>query len=107
MTTKIKNILPFLEFLYGLKNVERIDFFKTAKKNTLKSIIDLIFNVYLGNISIPSEIVAQLRPLKKQIELLCKQKISLKERKKIIMSKYFFQKFFSIVLPYLVREFSK
>ena len=102
MSGKIKQILPILDFLNSLDKTARIKFLKKSHTNMLKSLIDLIYNINLGNIHMPKVEIERLRKYKTQIKSLCVKKKTISERKKIIIKKDLLGKLLPILIPVLL-----
>ena len=107
MSGKIKKILPILEFLNSLNKTARVKFLKKSHINLFKSLIDLVYNINLGNIYMPKVEVERLRKYKTQIKNLCAKKKGITERKKIIMKKDLLGKLLPILIPVLLDRISK
>lgn len=100
---RIKRILPIIEYSIGLKEKKRKSFLTKLDSNVVKAILDLIFNVFKGNLSIKPEIVDNLRKHKKFFYKICAPKLSLANRKKqLVNNKVFFKTIFPMLVPELV-----
>ena len=102
MNSHLKSALPLLEFIHSLDKKERGAFLNRCKNNVIKTIVDIIWNVYRGNLNLPPTLVEELRPLKNRIKRLCAKKKSLKSRRKEIILGDLFTTLFSILLPFFL-----
>ena len=103
MTTKIKRILPIVEYIVGLTPKPRKQFLHKLEKNVIKSIIDLLFNVYKSNIAIQPSVVDKLKKYKKYFHDICAQKASYaKRRDQLVKNPVFFKNIFPLLIPQLL-----
>lgn len=103
MAAKIKRILPIVEYIVGLGDKPRKQFLDKLDKNVIKTIIDLLFNVYKSNIFIQPSVVEKLRKFKKVFHDICTQKASyVKRRDLLIKNRVFFKNIFPLLIPQLL-----
>ena len=103
MATKLRRIIPIIEYLVSLNSVGRKKFIKGAKPAVIKSLVDLLYNVNIGSIVLPSATIEQLRPYKKNIKAVCAPKKSLaKRRLDLTQGDRIFAKVVPILLPHLL-----
>ena len=99
--SEIKRLLHLIEFLNGFKEKTRRKYLQAAPTAVIKFLTDLCYNVLLGNIKLDLKVLSKLKLQRRLIESLCKKKISLKKRKKILMKKKFFSDVIAPIIPTL------
>ena len=103
MAAKLRRIIPMIEYLVSLNGAGRKKFVKEANAAVIKSIVDLMYNVNIGSIGLPSETIEQLRPYKKNIQAVCAPKKSLaKRRQELIKGDRIFNNVVPILSPHLI-----
>ena len=102
MRQKIKKFIPVLELIQNLEEQNRRVYLKSAKVDIIKFISELLYNVNIGTLPISPEVLNKLRPFKTLIKKICKKKISLKERKKILSKPSFYSNVISPLIPFLI-----
>ena len=102
MNSHLKSAIPLLEFIHSLTKKERETFLKRCKNSVIKTIVDIIWNVYKGNLDLPMSLIEKLRPLQNKIKRLCVKKKPLKTRRKEIILGDLFANLFSILLPFFL-----
>ena len=98
MATKIKKILPDIEFLSLLKRSERESYLKKAKMVHIKLYKTFIANIYFRNVPISSEAVKKLKCYRSKLAQICAKTSSVKNVRNLLIDKDFFAKFLKIVL---------
>ena len=99
---KWKKITPMIDFLSKLSKIQRKQFLTSAKPHIIKNLVDLIYNfISPGHFPVPPEILQKLRPLEKELKLICQKKVSLQMRKKLLMKNDCLGRLFSIIVPVL------
>ena len=97
----IQQILPAIEYICALSGKEQALHVKTLKKEAVKVLVDILFNVEKGVLSVNPDIVAQLKPYKRLILSMTKKSGGLKQRQKLLQKKGIFSKIFCPLLPVL------
>ena len=98
MASKIKKILPDIEFLSLLKRTERETYLGKAKIVHIKLYKTFIANIYFKNVPITSETIKKLKCYKKKLAQICDTTSTVKNVRNLLIEKDFFGKFLKIVL---------
>ena len=101
MKKEIKHVLPALEFICQLNDKEQSLRIKKLDIKAVKTLLDILLNVYLGVLPVDTETIKSLKLEKKNISELVKKGKSLKGKIKILSKKGVFKKIFSPILPAL------
>ena len=102
MKTKIRNFIPLLEMLQALSAKERNAYIKSSDNQLVKFLSDLLYNINRGGISIDSDTINKLKVYKKDIKTISRKKTALKNRKKILQKKGFYQAVIGQLIPILI-----
>ena len=81
MASKLRRIIPVMEYLLSLNTRSRNKFIKGAKAAVIQQIVDVLYNVNIGTIQLDSVTVDQLRPYKRNIKAVCAPKKIVNEKK--------------------------
>ena len=104
MASKLRRIIPVMEYLLSLNTRSRNKFIKGAKAAVIQQIVDVLYNVNIGTIQLDSVTVDQLRPYKRNIKAVCAPKKSLmKRRLELIKGDRIFGKALPILIPELIK----
>ena len=104
MASKLRRIIPMIEYLVSLNSGARKKFIKGANAAVIKSLVDLFYNVNIGSIGLESATIDKLRPYKKNIKAVCAPKKSLaKRRLELVQGDRIFGKVVPLLLPELIR----
>ena len=102
MKQKIKKFIPVLELIKNLSEQDRHMYLQSAKTNIIKIIAEILYNVNIGTLPISNELLEKLKPFKTPIKNICKKKLSLKARKKILTKANFYSNVVSPLIPILI-----
>lgn len=103
MRKTIKVFIPILELLSNLDAKQRTLYLKSSKQNFVKFLSDLIYNLNSGVFEVSDEIIAKLKPYRKNIQKLSQKGLTLTERKKILSSPKFFTNVIAVLVPELIK----
>ena len=103
MASKLRRVVPVIEYLISINGKTRQKWLKDAHDNVIKLIVDLLHNINIGTIPLEASLIDRLRKYKKQIKSITTPKKSLATRRRELNAKdLFFLRIFPLILPVLL-----
>ena len=107
MAEKYKKLLPTLTFMDKLEKNQRKLFVEKSPPHVTRILSNLIFNIFIKSFPLDEATISKLKPLKKEFQLFCKKKNSLKLRKKLLLANNFIFKVIGIIIPCMKKALSQ
>ena len=98
------DLYNFVEFIFNLKQSERLDYFKHISQAKLKLITEISLNVLKGRLKLHFRQFKLLTTIKKTVRLLASKSVGFKKKKSVLSSIQGLQ-YFNIILPYILNTF--